>query len=142
MPFGIPSEDFHSGFGIPHDEDNAADVRTKGQKRLDAIAEYIADDYDDLTDEECAELAEEVHDNLIRSLVEAGGEVRELRELLKLANKSLLYMLILDQANKGLLNEKGVAALYMLQSDRWSLERVFENFNYISEYLEKGEEET
>ena len=22
MPFGIPSEDFHGGFGLPHDEDN------------------------------------------------------------------------------------------------------------------------
>ena len=22
MPFGIPSEDFHGGFGLPHDEDD------------------------------------------------------------------------------------------------------------------------
>ena len=38
MPFGIPSEDFHGGFGLPHDEDNVIDVRTKEQKRLDAKA--------------------------------------------------------------------------------------------------------
>ena len=36
MPFGIPSEDFHGGFGLPHDEDNVIDIHTKEQKRLDA----------------------------------------------------------------------------------------------------------
>lgn len=92
--------------------------------------------YDDLTDEECVQLSEEVHDNLIHSLIEAGGEVRELHELLKLANESLLYMLMHDKATKGLLNEKGLAALYVLQSDGWSPERALENFKCISEYLE------
>jgi hypothetical protein len=26
MPFGIPSEDFHGGFGIPHDDDEPVAV--------------------------------------------------------------------------------------------------------------------
>lgn len=26
MPFGIPSEDFHGGFGIPHDDDEIEPV--------------------------------------------------------------------------------------------------------------------
>jgi hypothetical protein len=51
MPFGIPSEDFHGGFGIPEDE------------------EYES-------------AAEEAHDNLVRSLVEAGLKICEARELL------------------------------------------------------------
>ena len=102
MPFGIPSEDFHGGFGLPHDEDDVIDVRTKEQKRLDAIEQ---DDYDPYTgkyafcppsnadlgfgenwisespemsdeDRELAEAVQEAHDELVRSLVEAGGEIR------------------------------------------------------------------
>ena len=26
MPFGIPSEDFHGGFGLPHDDDETITV--------------------------------------------------------------------------------------------------------------------
>ena len=106
MPFGIPSEDFHGGFGLPHDEDDVIDVRTKEQKRLDAIEQ---DDYDPYTgkyafcppsnadlgfgenwisespemsdeDRELAEAVQEAHDELVRSLVEAGGEIRELND--------------------------------------------------------------
>ena len=106
MPFGIPSEDFHGGFGLPRDADNVIDVRTKEQKRLDAIEQ---DDYDPYTgkyafcspsnndlgfgenwvnespempdeDREAAEAAQEAHDNLVRSLIEAGGEIRELND--------------------------------------------------------------
>lgn len=92
MPFGIPSEDFHGGFGLPHDEDNVIDIRTKEQKRLDAIKQ---DDYDPYTgkyafispdsevnDEEYGAAAQEVHDNLVRSLVEASGEIRKAKVLL------------------------------------------------------------
>ena len=64
MPFGIPSEDFHGGFGIPDD------------------AEYES-------------AAEEAHDNLIRSLVEAGGEIREAKELL-VRSLEMLYLLGYD----------------------------------------------
>lgn len=36
----------------------------------------------DDTDEECDALAEEAYNNLIRSLIKAGGEMREAKELL------------------------------------------------------------
>ena len=65
MPFGIPSEDFHGGFGLPHD---------------------------DWTDEELEEATQESYDNIVRSLVEAGGEIRELRELLTRAYEQLLLL--------------------------------------------------
>ena len=62
----------------------------------------VRDDYDPYTgkyafcdepsDEELEEAAQEAHDNLIRSLVEAGGEIRELRELLTRAYEQLLLL--------------------------------------------------
>lgn len=65
MPFGIPSEDFHGGFGIPEDEM--------------CVINY--DDTDgDVSDEEYEAAAQEAHDELVRSLVEAGGEIRELND--------------------------------------------------------------
>lgn len=75
MPFGIPSEDFHGGFGLPHDDWDCTviDVRTKEQKRLDAIE-------DDWTDEEYKAVARETHNNLVHSLVEAGGEINSLKD--------------------------------------------------------------
>lgn len=89
MPFGIPSEDFHGGFGLPHDEDNVIDVRTKEQKRLDAIEQDNYDPYtgkyafvspdDDLTDEEYEAFAEETHNNVVRALIESGGEIDSLK---------------------------------------------------------------
>ena len=62
---------------------NIIDVRTKEQKRLDES---------DLTDEECDAIAEEVYDNLVHSLIEAGGEIRELRTLLSRAYEQLLLL--------------------------------------------------
>lgn len=65
MPFGIPSEDFHGGFGIPEDE----------------VCVINYDDTDgEADDEEYESAAQEAYDNLIRSLVEAGGEIRELND--------------------------------------------------------------
>jgi hypothetical protein len=65
MPFGIPSEDFHGGFGIPEDEE--------------CVVNY--DDTDgEVSDAEYESAAEEAYDNLVRSLVEAGGEIRELND--------------------------------------------------------------
>lgn len=49
IPFGIPTEYFYGGFGLPEVE-------------------------------ECESAAEETHDNLVRSLIEAGGEIRELND--------------------------------------------------------------
>ena len=46
-------------------------------------------------DREAAEAAQEAHDNLIRSLVEAGGTIREARELL-VRSLEWLYMLGYD----------------------------------------------
>ena len=80
MPFGIPSEDFHGGFGIPEDE----------------VCVINYDDTDgDISDEEYEAAAEEAHDNLIRSLVEAGGEIREAKELLA-RSLEMLYLLGYD----------------------------------------------
>lgn len=65
MPFGIPSADFHGGFGLPE------------------VEEYVInyDDTDgDINDEEYEAAAQEAHDNLVRSLIEAGGEIRELND--------------------------------------------------------------
>ena len=67
MAFGILSEDFHGGFGLPHDAD-------------------------DWTDEECDAIAQEAYDNLVHSLVEAGGEIRELRELLRRALEQIMLL--------------------------------------------------
>ena len=80
MPFGIPSEDFHGGFGIPEDEI--------------WVANY--DDTDgDLTDEEYEAIAEEANDNMVRALIEAGGEINEARELLT-RSLEMLYILGYD----------------------------------------------
>ena len=86
MAFGIPSEDFHGGFGLPHDE------FIKAYK--DYMTEYRSDE-EDMSDEECDEIAQEAHDNLVRSLVEAGGEIREARELL-VRSLEMLYLLGYD----------------------------------------------
>lgn len=89
MPFGIPRENFHGGLGLPEVEENIIDVRTKEQKRLDALEPDDCDPYtgkyafvspDDVDDEEYEAAAQEAHDELVRSLVEAGGEIRELND--------------------------------------------------------------
>ena len=61
----------------------------------------IIDPYD-LTDEEYNAITEEAHDNLVRSLVEANGEIRELRELLTRAYEQLLLL----GYDSGFTNEK------------------------------------
>lgn len=53
----------------------------------------VLDDACDLTDEEYDAIAEGAHDNLVRSLIEAGGEIRELRRLLQLARGHINFML-------------------------------------------------
>lgn len=108
MAFGIPNEDFHGGFGLPHDEFVEA--------YQNYMNKYKADD--DLTDEECDELAQESSDNLVRSCIEAGGEIRELRRLLTIAKDDLLYLLIDD---KGYRQEL----------------KVEQDLKEISEYLER-----
>lgn len=80
MPFGIPNEDFHGGFGIPEDE----------------VCVINYDDTDgDLTDEEYEAIAEEANDNLVRALIEAGGEINEARKLLA-RSLEMLYILGYD----------------------------------------------
>ena len=82
MPFGIPSEDFHGGFGLPEDE----------------VCVINYDDTDgDLTDEEYEAIAEEANDNLVRALIEAGGEICEARELLA-RSLEMLYILGYDSS--------------------------------------------
>lgn len=129
MPFVIPSEDFHGGFGIPEDE----------------VCVINYDDTDgDLTDEEYEAIAEEANDNVVRALIEAGGEINEARKLLNEAKGALLYMLILHKAQDPRCNqEKVVPALYMLQSepDKWTPERADGVFKKIFDYLEQEEDD-
>ena len=80
MPFGIPSEDFHGGFGIPEDEE--------------LVVNYDETD-GDISDEEYESAAEEAHDNLVRSLIEAGLKICEARELLT-RSLEMLYLLGYD----------------------------------------------
>lgn len=98
---------------------------------------------DDISDEELEAAAQEVHDNLVRSLVEAGGEIRELKAMLHEAKDALLYMLILHKAQDPRCNqEKVVPALFMLQSEpnKWTPERADEVFKNIFDYLEQEED--
>ena len=121
MPFGIPSEDFHGGFGIPEDEicvinyddtDGEAEQDdydpytgkyafcppmtdeefTKAYK--DYMDEYRVDD-DDISDEEYEAAEQEAHDELVRSLLEAGLKICEARELLTRSLETL-YLLGYD----------------------------------------------
>lgn len=50
MPFGIPSEDFHGGFGLPHEdfepiEEPKVDTRNKAKAQMDEILSYIAENF-------------------------------------------------------------------------------------------------
>lgn len=84
MPFGIPNEDFHGGFGLPRDDDY--DPYT---------GKYAFVSPDEADDEEYEAAAQETHDELVRSLIEAGGEIRELKTLLVRALDQL-YLLGYD----------------------------------------------
>lgn len=75
MPFGIPSEDFHGGFGLPHEDDYDPYTNLGFEEGWISESLEMPDE-----DKEAAEAAQEVHDNLVRSLVEAGGEIRELTD--------------------------------------------------------------
>ena len=96
----------------------------------------------DLSDEECDKLAQESHDNLVHSLVEAGGEIRELRRLLTLAKDDLLYLLLDGKGYRQELNDKGLVALSVLMNEYgMSKDKVDKDFKEISEYLEGLENE-
>lgn len=116
MPFGIPSEDFHDGFGLPRaDEECSGSVghddydpytgkyafcppmtdKEFAKAYKDYMNEYRTDDDDDASDEEYEAAAQEAHDELVRSLIEAGGEIREARELLA-RSLEMLYLLGYD----------------------------------------------
>lgn len=75
----------------------------------------VLDDACDLTDEEYDAIAEEMHDNLVHSLIEAGGEIRELRKLLARVYEQLMLL----GYDSGFTNEE----IYKLTND-------------IAEYLE------
>ena len=66
-----------------HDDCNIIDVRTKEQKRLDEL---------DLTDEEYEVIAEDSYDCLVHSLIEANGEIHELRSLLCRAYEHIVLL--------------------------------------------------
>lgn len=119
MPFGIPNEDFHSGFGLPHDYDyieeciHTPEKTGAAMKHISELMDKYRAEYPefyivnaetgenrgsvviDPYDAECEAVAEEAHDNLVRSLVEAGGEIREAKELLVRALDQL-YLLGYD----------------------------------------------
>ena len=91
-------------------------------------------------DREAAEAAQEAHDNLVRSLVEAGGEIRELKEMLRETKDALFYMLVLHDSTHGHNMQKAVPILYHLQSDnRWNVQKAKEVLKKISEYCEQEE---
>lgn len=83
MPFGIPSEYFHGGLGLPE------------------VEECVVINYDDtdgdVSDEEYEAAAQEAHDELVHSLIEAGGIIREARELLS-RSLEMLYLLGYDSS--------------------------------------------
>ena len=124
MPFGISSEDFHGGFGIPEDE----------------ICVINYDDTDgDVSDEEYEAAAQEVHDELVRSLVEAGGEIRELKESLREVKDALFYMLLLHDSIHGHNTHETVPIIYHLQSNNgWTVQKAQEIFKKSCEYCEEN----
>lgn len=123
MPFGIPSEDFHGGLGLPEVEERV-------------VVNY--DDTDgDVSDEEYEAVAQEAHDELVRSLTEAGREIRELKEMLREARDAFFYMLILHDSIHGHNMQKVVPILYNLQSNNgWTVQKAQEIFKKIYEYCE------
>ncbi len=97
MPFGIPSEDFHGGFGLPHDDDY--DPYTgkyafcpPSNEDLGFGENWISES-PEMSDEDRE--AVEAHDRLIRSFIEADGDRHKARELLVRALDQL-YLLGYD----------------------------------------------
>lgn len=110
---------------------------TKAYK--DYMDEYHVDS-NDMSDEEYEAAAQEAHDELVRSLIEAGGEIRELKEMLCEAKDALFYMLVLHDSTHGHNMRGSVPVLYHLQSDnRWNVQKAKEALKKISEYCEQGE---
>ena len=145
MPFGIPSEDFHGGFGLPHDEDDYDPYTGKyafcppSNEDL-GFGENWVSESPEMPDEdrEIAEAAQEAHDELVRSLIEAGGEIRELKEMLHDVKNALLYMLVLHDSTHGHNMQEAVQILYHLQSDnRWNVQKAKEALKKVSDYLEQ-----
>ena len=97
---------------------------------------------DEVDDEEYEAAAQEAHDELVRSLIEAGGEIRELKEILREAKDALLYMLVLHDSTHGHNMQEVVPILYHLQSDnRWNVQKAKEALKKISEYCEQEDTE-
>ena len=93
-------------------------------------------------DPEVEEARQEAHSNLVCSLVEAGGEIRELKEMLREAKDALLYMLVLHDSTHGHNMREAVQILYHLQSDnRWNVQKAKETLKKISEYCEQEDTE-
>jgi hypothetical protein len=70
--------------------------------------------------------------------VEAGGEIRELKTMLREAKDALLYMLVLHDSTHGHNMREAVQILYHLQSDnRWNVQKTKEILKKISEYCEQ-----
>lgn len=90
MPFGIPNEDFHGGLGLPRADEKFYIVDAESGENRGSVVHDDYDPYtgkyafvspdDDISDEEYEAAAQEAHDELVRSLVEAGGEIRELND--------------------------------------------------------------
>ena len=100
MPFGIPSEDFHGGLGLPHDDYDPYTGKyafcPPSNEDL-GFGENWVSESPEMSDEdrEIAEATQEAHDNLVRSLIEAGGEIREAKALL-VRSLDQLYLLGYD----------------------------------------------
>lgn len=163
MPFGIPSEDFYGGFGLPRTDERFYIVDAESCKNRDSV---VQDDYDPYTgkyafcppsdedevcvinyddtdgnvsDEEYEAAAQEAYDNLVRSLIEAGGEIRELKKMLREAKDALFYMLILHDSAHGHNMQKVIPILYQLQSNNgWTVQKAQEIFKKICEYCEEN----
>lgn len=167
MPFGIPTEYFHGGFGLPEVEECVINYdNTDGEAEKDDYDPYTGkyafcppmtdeeftkaykdymDEYrtdDDVSDEEYEAAAQEAHDELVRSLVEAGGEIRELKAMLREAKDALFYMLVLHDSSHGRNMREAVQILYHLQSDNcWNVRKAREALKKISEYCEQEDTE-
>lgn len=115
MPFGIPSEDFHGGFGLPSDDDYVEEYKTHTTECRDDATEA---DYDFV-----------------------GKENQQLKDMLLEVKSALFYMLMLHKAHTagGRDNTKLLLAMYSLQSgeDAWSVERAEKVFHKLYDYFEK-----
>lgn len=82
----IPSEYFHGDFRISENEicvinydDTDGEVAQDNYDPYTGKYAFVSPD-DDVSDEEYETAAQEAHDELVRSLIEAGGEIRELND--------------------------------------------------------------